>query len=56
MLWRNCYKIAEGFRFEFSKAENLSTQHMGRLGVTLKQVLTRERAGGWRCHSDVIIV
>ena len=29
---------------------------MGWLGVTLKQVLTRVRAGGWRCHSDVITV
>ena len=24
--------------------------------LILKQVLTRVRAGGWRCHSDVIIV
>ena len=31
-------------------------QHMAWLGVTLKQVLTRVRADGWRCHSDVIIV
>ena len=29
---------------------------MGWLGVTLKQVLTRVRAGGWRCHWDVITV
>ena len=29
---------------------------MGWLGVTLKQVLTRVRAGGLRCLSDVIIV
>ena len=29
---------------------------MGWLGVTLKQVLTRVRAGRWRCHSDVITV
>ena len=29
---------------------------MGWLGVTLKQVLTQVRAGGWRCHSDVITV
>ena len=42
--------------FEFSLAENLSAQHMGWLGVRLKQVLTRMRAGGWRCHSDVITV
>ena len=42
--------------FEFSQAENLSAQHMGWLGVRLKQVLTRVRASGWRCHSDVITV
>ena len=42
--------------FEFSSAENLSAQHMGWLGVRLKQVLTRVRASGWRCHSDVITV
>ena len=29
---------------------------MGWLGVRLKQVLTRVRASGWRCHSDVITV
>ena len=42
--------------FEFSLAENFSAQHMGWLGVTLKQVLTRVRVGGWTCHSDVITV
>ena len=42
--------------FEFSLAENLSAQHMGCLGVRLKQVLTRVRASGWRCHSGVITV
>ena len=42
--------------FEFGWAENLSAQHMGCLGVRLKQVSTRVRASGWRCHSDVITV
>ena len=42
--------------FEFSKAENLSAQHMSWLGVRLKQVLRRVRVSGWRCHSDVITV
>ena len=42
--------------YEFSKAENLSAQHMGLLGATLRQVLTLAREGEWRCHSDVIIV
>ena len=42
--------------FGFGWAENLSAQHMGLLGATLRQVLTRARMGGWRCHSDVTIV
>ena len=42
--------------FEFSSAEKLSAQHMGYLGATLRQVLTRARTGGWRCHSDVTIL
>ena len=40
----------------FGWAGGLSAWRMGWLGATLRQVLTRVRAGRWRCHSDVIIV
>ena len=45
-----CHIMAEGFRFMpfgFSYAENLSARHMGYLGATLMQVLTRA------CGADV---
>ena len=54
MLWNS--RGISVHAFEFSLAENLSAQHMGKLGATLRQVLTQVRTGGWRCHSDVIIV
>ena len=54
MLWNS--RGISVHAFEFSQAENHSAQHMSWLGVRLKQVLTRVRASGWRCHSDVITV
>ena len=59
ILLKKTNKIAEGFQFMPLSLVRLRTfrlSHMDWLGVTLKQVLTRVRAGGWRCHSDVIIV
>ena len=42
--------------FGFSWAGSLSARRVGWLGATLRQVLTRVRTGGWRCHSDVTIL
>ena len=49
-----CYQIAEGFRFMPLSLVRLRTflaQHMGWLGVRLKQVLTRVQVS-LRCHNS----
>ena len=54
-----CNIIAEGFRFMplgLVRLRTFSTQHMGELGATLMQVVTRERAQSGhviqRCHNS----
>ena len=54
----SCCKIAEGFRFMPLSLVRLRTFWLSTWVSErqLRQVLTRVRAGGWRCHSDVITV